>query len=630
MSLADPTSPFDQGLALHQAGRLDEAQLCYEQQLAIQPDHLDARHLLGAISLQAGRFEEGVAAIERALEIGPPNAMALSNLGMGLIELRRFEEAAEASRQALQLDPANVGAHTNLGNALMGLGDGEAAIASYEAGLAAGPGYAAGYYNLGAALSALGRLDEALSNFDWALALNPDLIEAHINRGGMLDRLGRPSEALVSFDAAIQRRPSMPEAHANRAKVLNDLKRSDEALASAERAIELRDGYTEAYNHRALALLDLRLLDEALAACDATVALDPTFASARNNRGITLFDHGRLPEALVCYDEALALDPDFCIAHLNRAASLLALGDLKHGFQEYDWRWNVPGSDTRSAGPWPEWRGEDLAGKTILIHGEQGFGDRLQFSRFAPMVAATGAVVTLKTEPGLVTLFKRSMPELEVVARLPPDAAYDVQVPLMSLPKLFGTTLETVPSATPYLVADLDKTALWSERLAGGGGLKVGLVWAGDGHRAFPTLAATDRRRSIALARYAPLAGVEGITFVSLQKGEPATQAVDPPAGMALVDLTADLRDFDDTAALIANLDLVISVDTAVAHLAGALGKPVWILSRFAGCWRWLDGREDSPWYPTARLFHQHAPGDWDEVMTRVSAALADFASAGR
>jgi hypothetical protein len=308
---------------------------------------------------------------------------------------------------------------------------------------------------------------------------------------------------------------------------------------------------------------------------------------------------------------------------------LLSLGDLRPGFDEYRWRWQVNGFQPAIARLRPPWEGQDLAGKSILIYGEQGFGDHLQFSRYVPQVAATAKRAAFVTEPALASLFRRAFPGVEISTGVEDEAAFDFQAALMDLPSAFGTTLETIPAQIPYLAADPAKAAHWLERLAGHGGLKVGLVWAGDTHAGRPAGAAVDRRRSLRLDQFAPLSQVKGVTFVSLQKGAPAAQAASPPAGMRLVDPTAELRDFSDTAALIEGLALVIAVDTAVAHLAGALAKPVWILSRYEGDWRWLNGRADSPWYPTARVFHQRASGAWDEVVDRVATELATL-RAGR
>jgi tetratricopeptide (TPR) repeat protein len=614
---------FEQGLALHQAGRIEVARGCYEQALAAEPEQFDALHMLGVVCLQTGQTEQGAVLLERAVGIDPNQAAAHLNLGMAQTALKRFDAAIASCERAVALQPGSVEGYTNLGNAQLALGRFEAALASYDRALALNPAFPAGHYNRANALRDLGRLDMALESYDKALVLKPDFLEAHVNRGNVLERLDRQEDAVRAFDAAIAVRPTSAEAHSNRAKALNDLKRSEEALPSAERAIALRPDYAEAHNHQALALYDLRRMAEALAACDQAIALDPEYAEAHNNRGIALFDLRRLEEALASYDRALILRPDFPEAHLNRATSLLSLGDLQPGFQEYRWRWRT--RNFRPLAPrlhWSAWEGEDFAGKSILLHGEQGFGDHLQFVRYAPLVAARAGRVTLLTEPPLVRLF-RSIPEIDVTDTLPGDAVFDIHAPLMDLPRLFGTTLATVPAATPYLAPDAADLATWSERLSGQRGLKVGLVWAGDTHKGRPAGAAVDRRRSLRLEQFAPLSEVENVTFYSLQKGEPAAQASHPPPGLALIDLTAGLRDFADTAALIANLDLVIAVDTAVAHLAGALGKPVWILSRYEGDWRWLNGREDSPWYPTARVFHQRAAGAWDEVVDRVVATLA-------
>jgi tetratricopeptide (TPR) repeat protein len=466
-------------------------------------------------------------------------------------------------------------------------------------------------------------LGEALAGYDRLLGLQPEFAEAWINRGAVLERMRRSAEAAQSFERAAGLRPDMAEAHANLAKALNDLKRSDAALASAGRAVSLAPDSVAAHNHRALALYDLRRLDEALAAADQAVALDPNYPEAHNSRAIILFDLRRLDEAVAACERALAIRPDFAPAHLNRATSLLSLGDLAAGFEEYRWRWQVNGFQPAITRLRPQWEGQDLTGKSILVYGEQGFGDHLQFSRYLPLVAAAARRVAFVTEPALLRLFQRSLPGVGVTTVVPDEAAFDLQIALMDLPRAFGTTLETIPAVIPYLDADPFDVARWAQRLADVGGRKVGMVWAGDTHAGRPAGAAVDRRRSLRLAQLAPLASVDGASFISLQKGEPAAQAMDPPAGFSLLDLTAELRDFSDTAALIETLDLVVAVDTAVAHLAGALGKPVWILSRYEGDWRWLNGREDSPWYPSARMFHQRQAGAWDEVVDRVAAALA-------
>jgi tetratricopeptide (TPR) repeat protein len=380
----------------------------------------------------------------------------------------------------------------------------------------------------------------------------------------------------------------------------------------------------QAHSDRANALNDLGRASEALAAADRAIALDPDLADAHNARGVALYTRGRSDAAAASYERALALAPGFPEAHANRALARLRAGDLARGFEEYRWRWRV--GDAASQRPrlgCPDWEGEPLAGRRLLVFAEQGYGDTLHFVRFVPQLARMGAQVTLLAEPPLARLLRASLPGVEVVDRLPADAVFDAQAAMLCLPRLLGVTLATIPAETPYLAADPAGTAAWARRLAALPGRKVGLVWAGAARRDNPGAAAIDARRSLRLAQFAPLAAATGVQFVSLQVGEPAAEARDAPPGLSLVDCTAELGDFADTAALVAGLDLVISVDTSVAHLAGALGRPVWILSRFDGCWRWLQDRDDSPWYPSARLFRQPAPGAWDPVIASVAEALS-------
>jgi tetratricopeptide (TPR) repeat protein len=627
LSAAD--SLCEQGLAAHRAGRLDEARDRYERALTADARHFDSLHHLGLIFAAIGEPVRGVELMERAAAVNPNVAALQSNLGWILAEAGRLDDAIAACRRAIALNPRSVEAYANLGSAQLRLQSYDEAIASYDQALRLDPRHAAAHYNRANALRDRGALADALTSYEAALRLQPGFVEAWINRGGVFERLRYPEAALASFDQAIAIRPDLAVAHANRAKVLNDLKRSQAALASAERAIELQPHFAVAHNDRALALFDLRRLEEALAACERAIALDPDFPEAHNSRAITLFDLRRLDAAVSSCEGAIALRPDFAAAHLNRATALLSLGDLQQGFEEYRWRWRVNGFQPAIGALRPVWDGKPLHGKSILVYGEQGFGDHLQFCRYIPLVKAIADSVALMTEPALATLFRRSFPGVDVTTTVEADARFDVQAALMDLPHVFGTTLGTIPASVPYLTAEPAAVAGWRERLRSYEDLRVGLVWAGDSHRGRPAGVAVDRRRSLRLAQFAPLAGVHGVTFFSLQKGEAAAQASATPPGMRLIDLTADLHDFSDTAALIASLDLVIAVDTAVAHLAGALAKPVWILSRYEGDWRWLNGREDSPWYPTARVFHQRASGAWDQVVTRVAAELAIFAREG-
>ncbi|MGN6578933.1 MAG: tetratricopeptide repeat protein [Bordetella sp.] len=493
---------------------------------------------------------------------------------------------------------------------------------------------AAALINHGVQLAYQQRFDEALACFDGAIALQPGLIEAFLNRGIALFYLGRVDDAVTSYDHALALEPDWPEALNQRAAALARLQRFEPALESADRAIALGSGSAEVCEAIGLALYRLDRFDQALACYDRALTLEPERVDALRSRGVILDTLGRCDEALAGYDRVLALEPDHAQTQWNRTRVLLRAGDLARGFEAYRRclrRYGEP-----SALACPEWQGEPLAGKRLVIFSEHGYGDTLQFVRYAPMAAALGAHVTVLVRPALTRLLRASLPGIEVVDSLPGAAAFDYQVALLCLPALFGTTLNSIPAAIPYLHADQAATRSWTRRLAALPDLmqpglarpdltqpvlKVGLVWAGNKERA------NDAHRSLRLDQFAALARVAGVQFVSLQLGEPAAQAKTPPAGLDLVDWTGELGDYADTAALVSGLDLVISVCTSVAHLAGALGKPVWIPLHYDSCWRWLLGREDSPWYPTARLFRQPAFGAWEPVMAQLAAALSTFAS---
>ena len=334
----------------------------------------------------------------------------------------------------------------------------------------------------------------------------------------------------------------------------------------------------------------------------------------------------RNAEALASYEKAIALRPELAEAQWSKAVCLLQMGDFTHGWAQYEWRRRLDPPLTFRSYPQPLWTGrQELRGKTLFIHHEQGHGDTIQFCRYAVLAQARGARVVMSVPDALRGLLETLGPGIEIVGgnEGPPDLDY--HCPMMSLPLAFGTTLDSIPARVPYLAADPVRVAAWRDRLAGVPGIRIGLCWAGAPRRHMQRAHAIDRRRSIALAQYAPLAAVGGVVFVSLQKGDAAAEAMTPPRGFVLHDWMHEARDFADTAALIAALDLVITVDTSVAHLAGALGKKVWILNRFDACWRWLSGRTDSPWYPTAKLWQQSTTGDWESVVADVAAALGDL-----
>lgn len=558
-----------EAIELQQNGALAEAETVYGEILALRPRHFDALQLLGALALQAGRHEEGVAWLSKALEVDPRQAHVHSNLAF--------------------------------------------------------------------ALNALGRHDAALAAANRALALKAGFADALNNRGMALAALERPGEALASFEKALSAKPDFPEAWSNRSCALRDLGRPQEAVSSCDQAIALRLNYAEAWSNRGNALSDLNRPLEAQASYERALAAASNLADAWNNLGLTYVDMNRHADALACYERALALAPDSAETHWNRALCLLQTGELATGFVEYEWRWQRKRiAPSRRGFDAPLWLGDTpLDGKTILLHAEQGLGDTLQFCRYARLVAAQGARVVLEVQPELTRLLAGLDGVSEFVTAgeaLPP---FDCHSPLLSLPLALHTTIATIPARTPYLFADRAASARFRTRIeeaASSPCLNVGLVWAG-GHRPHvPELRKNDARRSLAYDRFVPIVEVPGVQFFSLQKGESAAHQLNAmrerhEPSRRVIDWTAELTDFADTAALVDNLDLVISVDTSTAHLAGAMNKPVWILNRLDTCWRWMLEREDSPWYPSARLFRQPALGDWDSVIESIASALTALAA---
>lgn len=615
---------FQHALACHRAGDLAAAERLYGELLAVEPRHAEALHLLGVLMHQSGRHEPALALIDRAVALAP-SAAAFSNRASVLRALGRLEDALPSHDEALRRAPNLAPAHANKAEILLELGRPEEALACYDQALALRPRDATALANRGVALEALGRPDDAVASYDLALALRPDA-RTHANRGNALHKLGRHDEAVESYARAIALGLDDPELWFTQGNALLELDRPEESLASYDRALALRPDYVEAWNNRGNALRALARYEAAIASYAHALALDPGSHQARVNTGNVLQIINRHDKALAYYDAVLADDPDHADAHWNGSMCRLALGDFEQGWRDFEWRFQVaPARDYAE----PLWLGQEIpAGATVLLHAEQGFGDTLQFCRYAPMVTALGARVVIETQPALKRLLTTLDGVARVVAQGEATGPFDLQCPLLSLPLAFGTRVDTVPAKVPYLRADPQASAAWRARLAALPGVKVGLVWAGN-PRSFNRIAAeTDRRRSITLDHYAPLAAIPGVTLVSLQKDAAGEQARHPPAGMVIHDWTEELADFADTAALVAALDLVIGVDTSVVHVAGALGKPVWILNRLGACWRWMRERTDTPWYPNARLFRQQRPGDWGPVIQEVCATLPEFVAA--
>jgi Flp pilus assembly protein TadD len=480
-------------------------------------------------------------------------------------------------------------------------------------------------HSFGFDLHCQGKAAEAEPYYRRALRLEPEFKEAWMNLGLVALAQRDFDTAATCQREALRLDPEMADAHNNLGMVHYTLGHLAEAENCFRTAVRLKSGHA----HATLNLGSVRQLgdhvDEAEGLFRRALALGADPARGKSNLALSLMEQGRPAEAEALCREALALRPDHAEARTNLALALLMMGRLEEGWRAYESRWDVEAmASPLPALPGTRWTGQPLNGETVLLYAEQGFGDTLQFCRYAPLVAAAGGRVVLVVPKAL----QRLMRTLEGVSVLLSDEeellpAFDYHCPLLSLPFAFGTTMEAIPAFGAYLKAD---ASAWERPLAGLQGLKVGVVWAGRSRTAQPHAVAIDKRRSMRLAEMAPLFDVPGCSFVSLQLGPPARQLRGLPEDVVLHDFSSRLGDWADTADLIAGLDLVIAVDTAVAHLAGALGKPVWILNRFDSCWRWFMERKDTPWYPSMRLFRQTKPGDWAGVMERVRVALGAMA----
>jgi Flp pilus assembly protein TadD len=558
-------------------------------------------------------------------DAGP--AQSHSWRGRALIGRGEFAEAANALEQATTLEPADATGYCNLGVARLKLGKLDAAADAFRHAIALKPDLAEAHSNLGVVLVKQGKTGDAVTAFRSAVALRSDWAEAYANLASALQQQGDTEGATDALRRVVALRRDDPGAHSNFGLGLLREENFEEAAAAFRQAVALKPELFEAYSNLGIAYARQGDLDGAIGAFETALGLRGDLPEAHANLGHVLHQLGNVDGSIAAYRKAIAFKPDYAMAHFGLSVALLAKGEYEEGWREYEWRWLGCGTKPPES-PRPRWTGEDVVGETVLVCGEQGLGDTLQFARYIPLLARRGARVVVAAAPPLVALFRRLDGAAAVCGPGEPLPWFDHFCPMMSLPLIFGTRVDNIPAAIPYLSADPDKAAAWRQRLAAAlPGLRVGLVWAGSPRKEHPVARLVDRRRSMTLGHFAALADLPGVSFVSLQKGEPAMQTRSPPPGFELCDWTEDLEDFDDTAALIEALDLVISVDTAVAHLAGALGKPVWLLNRFDSCWRWLIERDDSPWYPTLRQFRQRRPGDWDEVINRVGAALSEFGS---
>jgi tetratricopeptide (TPR) repeat protein len=571
------------------AGNIAQAEELYRTIRASPPGHAVASYGFGLLCAAQGRLPEAIDAYRDAIEMRPDFVDAYINLGTALLTAGRIEEAATLYRQAIAISPDNAMAHGNLGKALQDLGSIDTAIAAYRTAIALQP-------------------DDALTLANYGAAL--------------LERQAWDDSATVTR-RSIALRPHDPMAHANLGTALMNLGRNDEALAACRQAVALQPQNATTHASLGGAMLELGAFPEAIILCRHAVSLAPAMPIAHANLSHALRAINHLNEAAISARQAIALRPSQPDLHFHLAHILLLQGDLLAGWEEYDWRWELPDFAWIKAvdglASQPRWAGENIADKTILIHTEQGLGDIILFARYLHLVMRKSRHVVVAANPSTVRLLS-TIEGLEVVSiREVPLPYFDVQCPLMSLPRIFATTLDSIPATVPYLWPSKQEQARWRKR-TNGTAPRVGIVWAGN------PATVRDRFRSPGLTSVAPLFSVPGVDFIVLQVGDgrEALNANTLPAHV--LDLGVEIEDLADTAAIMSGLDLMISSCTAPLHLAAALGVPTWAMIPFAPYFPWLLEAIDTPWYPTMRLYRQEQPGnDWSGVVARIATDLANL-----
>ena len=608
-----------QAIALFNGGRPREAEAMVRHVLTFEPVQPDALNLLGSILLHAGQPEASIGVLTLAVEHSPRAMEPRINLGHALKATGQPTEAIESYRAAVRLKPRDGQARYALGGGLMKDGQYSAAAVELREATRLLPRFAGAFNNLGYALRQLERPREAETAFRRALRLEPGRAETHLNLALALGEQQRTEDAITGLRDALRLSPDHVDALHGYGTLLVKTRRFQEAIAPLRRLRALRPGTPDPFAGLTQALTVLGEFDEAMELARETVHLEPDSAGARSNLGATLLSLGCLADAEREYEAALRLDPGFAAARVGRAFARMRAGCLEEAWDDYEARLSADLIGSTAGGiamidpgklSGDPWTGDPRNGRSLLVYPEQGLGDAIQMARYAPLLAVDGPLLW-----AVPHALRRLMTGLSGVSTLltpgDPVPSHDLHCSVMSLPRMFRTSLATIPGDRPWLHADPDQTAAWRARLSDRTGRKIGIAWKGNPDYLF------DGLRSVPADRLCILEDARDAVFVSLQVPRP-----DAPPPLCLIDMTSELKDFADTAALMAALDLIVTVDTSIAHLAGALGRPVWLLNRVNSDWRWLQGRTDSPWYPTMRIFTQSSPGDWDGVLNAVRSEL--------
>jgi predicted O-linked N-acetylglucosamine transferase (SPINDLY family) len=620
LSLPDISEQYAAALQHLQAGRLRAAETSFRDLLAVHPDYADAWHQLGTIALRVGKPEVAADCVSRAILLNGNNPDFHVSLGNAYLAQQKPDQAIDCYRRALELNPDLPAAYFNLSAAFRFLGKLDEAVDSYLRAQDPHADYKVAHFNLGNVLRAEEKLDEAVACFRQATKLNPQHAEAHNNLGNALHAQGKRDEAITCIRRALELKPSFAEAHSNLGMVLRAQGKSDEAINAYRHAIELNPNIPEVHHNLGNALQELDKFDEAIGCFQQALALKPDLAEAATSLGSAFHAQGKLTEAHAAFHHALESRPAYPEAHRNLGLLLLQQGNFEQGWPQHEWRWKCK-EFSAGALQRPAWDGTPVTGK-ILLHTDQGIGDIFQFIRYAPLVKQRANQVVLCCPLRLIPLLARCRGIDAFLPEVANPLEYQAEVHLTSLPAVFRTTIETIPQENPYLFADPALIEQWRRRLQAGE-FKIGIAWQGNPEFRH------DKSRSIPLANFAPLADSSAVRLISLQKGHGVEQLESIKDQFSVSTLPSALDEsagaFMDTAAVMMNLNLVITSDTAIAHLAGGLGVPVWLALSSNSEWRWLLDRNDSPWYPSMRLFRQTSAGDWQGVFKQMKTALLEL-----
>ena len=610
---------FQKAMDLYQQGHLADAKLIYESILRKDPRNLDALNFLGVIALQFGDFQIAIKIINKAIDVIPNSAILFNNLGIAQKNLEYFDKAITSFEKAIHIKPDYAEAHSNRGNTLQNLQQLEEAIISYDKAIHIKPDYAEALYNRGNALQNLQQLEEAVISYDKAIHIKPDYAEALYNRGNALQNLQQSEEAIISYDKAIHIKPDYAEAFSNRGFALQKLNKMAMAIHSFDQAININPNYAEAHYNRGCVLQIVEKYDECVASFNKAISLNPENYEAYYNLGLALLELKVFDAAVTNFDKVISINPGFLNAYIDKSLVLLLTGNLLAGFELYEWRCKISNKNTTFPFyPQPLWLGtESLKNKTILIWGEHDPKDTIQFCRYAELLDLLGAHVLLEVEKPLVNILASVKGVHQIFSMGDSLPKFDYQCPLMSLPLAFKTNLETIPSQIPYIFPSEDGSKKWANQI-GDNGFKIAFSLDLD-NKLFP------------ITLFEDIANINSVRLISLTNYDHMKHLGTFPVGLNIETLKDTFENegdlYLDYAAVLKHVDLLITGDTALAHLAGALGVRTWMPINYLPEWRWFLDRIDSPWYPNHRLFRQQVKGNWNSVFKEMAKELRALVS---